>query len=99
MSIENIKLFNTLSTVISSQIQLTNILSSNYYKQSVIDDKLSGLIELDQNMDTFDETLQELSAKLDALSGPAQPDMSYITSGQLDKHYNNVSNLENAFDF
>ena len=99
MSIENIKLFNTLSTVISSQIQLTNILSSNYYKQSVIDDKLSGLTELDQNMDTFDEALQELSSKLDALSGPVQPDMSYITSGQLNTHYNNVSDLENAFDF
>ena len=99
MSIENIKLFNTLSTVISSQIQLTNILSSNYYKQSVIDDKLSGLTELDQNMDTFDEALQELSSKLDALSGPVQPDMSCITSGQLNTHYNNVSDLENAFDF
>lgn len=99
MSIENIKLFNTLSTVISSQIQLTNILSGNYYKQSVIDQKLSGLAELDQNMESFDQSLEELSKKLDALSGPAQPDMSYITSGQLDRHYTNVSNLENAFDF
>lgn len=99
MSIENIKLFNTLSTVISSQIQLTNILSGNYYKQSVIDQKLSGLAELDQNIESIDTSLEELSKKLDALSGTAQPDMSYITSGQLDRHYTNVSNLENAFDF
>lgn len=95
---ENANLFNTLSTVISSQIQLTNILSDKYYNRAIIDDKLSGLTEIDQNIDEFDVALQNLSAKLDALSGNNQ-DMSFITSGEINACYDKLNSLESSFDF
>lgn len=92
-------LFNTLSGIISSQIQLTNIINQNYYNSSIIDDKLSGLTQLDENMDELDTSLQEVSAKLEALSGNTQNNPFNMTQEQITTSYNQVSGLVNAFQF
>ena len=71
-------LLNTLSGIISTQISLTDTLSTNYYNSQQIDQKLSGIPQLKQ-------------LQLDNLVR--------MTNEQINSYYDQVSDLENSFDF
>lgn len=92
-------LFNTLSGIISSQIQLATVINQNYYNSNIIDDKISGLTQLDENIYDLDMSLQEISAKLETLNNDTQFNPSIMTSTEISASYQNVSGLVNAFQF
>jgi hypothetical protein len=58
------QLYNKLSGIISSQIDLATILNTNYYTSKIIDDKLSGLTEITDNLEEYSQTIQILTEKL-----------------------------------
>lgn len=50
-------LFNTLSGIISSQTIMINTLSANYYSSKEIDQKISGVLQLDNLVQMNEEEI------------------------------------------
>lgn len=96
MSQSSSQLYNKLSSIISSQIDLATILNTNYYNSKVIDDKLSGLTEITDNLEEYSQTIQILTEKLQAVTGTLS---SVLSDAEISSYYAELSALEDSFEF
>ena len=96
MSQPSSQLYNKLSSIISSQIDLATILNTNYYNSKVIDDKLSGLTEITDNLEEYSQTIQILTEKLQAVTGTLS---SVLSDAEISGYYAELSALEDSFEF
>ena len=90
------QLYNKLSGIISSQIDLATILNTNYYTSKIIDDKLSGLTEITDNLEEYSQTIQILTEKLQAVTGTLS---AVLSDAEISGYYKELSTLEQSFEF